>query len=92
MVDRPEDISKIDATRPIGDGEEPQQEPSRSFKSVMNEQNEQVEQHYGNYGLRQIVVRNFFPIFRNSGFRESGIGCFLLASLRGGVLHMTRKM
>ncbi|MBP9842139.1 MAG: hypothetical protein KBC64_06935 [Simkaniaceae bacterium] len=44
MVDRPEDISKIDATRPIGDGEEPQQEPSRSFKSVMNEQNEQQVQ------------------------------------------------
>ena len=43
MVDKPQDISKIDATPPLGEGEQSQQEPSRSFKSVMNEQTSQNE-------------------------------------------------
>ena len=40
MVQGPQDINKIDPTRPLEEGEQPQKEPSRSFKSVMNEQNE----------------------------------------------------
>jgi hypothetical protein len=44
MVQGPEDINKIDPTRPISEDEQPQQQPTRSFKSVMNEQNEQQVQ------------------------------------------------
>lgn len=38
MGKRPEDISKLDPTKPIMEGEtKPQQEPTRSFKSVMDD-------------------------------------------------------
>ena len=44
MIQRPDDVSKIDALPPVGDEAQSQKEPSRSFKSVMNDQEGQEVQ------------------------------------------------